>query len=108
MKFLVDGVELAVLDVFGAPRVELVQAPRLALLQSDGEIEGGGRDLGLEYTRRILDADLVDDRCRRSDAVNLSGDGGGYLGGIVVIARDLQLLVLHVRQGRVLRGAARD
>ena len=41
--------------------------------------------LGFEDARGIFDADLVDDRRRGADAIDLAGDGRRHFRGIVVI-----------------------
>src|SRR4051794_36256992 len=102
---LVYVVELTILQVGRDPLVELRDQTRLALSHADREIQVADGDLRLEGSALVLLPDLIHDRRRGCDNVGLTGDGGSDHGRVIVVAGDLEILVLG--QSRELRVLSR-
>src|SRR6267154_5716927 len=107
MVLLVDGGELAVLEVGLDPVVHPGQQLGLVLAHADGQIIVLHGDLRLDRARRVLLADRRQQRTRRRQDVDLPGRHGQGHGGVVLVAHELRALGLLGEVG-VLRGAAYD
>src|SRR5579883_1463227 len=103
---LVEGVQLAVLDVGQHPLVDLVEQPLLALLDADAELEVVEDELDLDLARRVLLVELRHDHLGGREDVDLAAQERLALGGIVLVAHQLHALGPFLGELGVVRRAA--
>src|ERR1700730_7798670 len=72
--FLVDRVELAVLQIGLHPIRDSLQQPGLALLHADGELEGFEHEFQLELAARIPRGDRPEQQFAGREQVDLAAD----------------------------------
>src|SRR5688572_4412989 len=72
MEFLVDLVQLAVLQISRDPLIELLDQSLFPFAYADRKVEVLDQDLRLKRPGRILDANLVNDRVGGCNAIRLA------------------------------------